>query len=87
VPDRNVGPTDCRRRPDQRYLENGDLNVASAEKFRLEEKQRAARKIREDRLEEYHPRWFTMQNGAWMYSGGYWEAREERNFTGCPDIY
>jgi Oxysterol-binding protein len=37
-------PTDSRFRPDQRALENGELDKASAEKVRLEEKQRARRK-------------------------------------------
>jgi len=31
-------PTDSRFRPDQRALENGDFDLASDEKFRLEEK-------------------------------------------------
>lgn len=31
-----VAPTDTRRRPDQRALENGDMKTAAAEKERLE---------------------------------------------------
>ncbi len=31
-----VAPTDTRRRPDQRALENGDMKTAAAEKDRLE---------------------------------------------------
>jgi hypothetical protein len=31
-------PTDSRLRPDQRALENGELDLASTEKNRLEEK-------------------------------------------------
>jgi hypothetical protein len=31
-----IAPTDTRRRPDQRYLENGDFINASKEKERLE---------------------------------------------------
>jgi hypothetical protein len=34
-------PTDGRLRPDQRALENGDYDLANAEKLRLETKQRA----------------------------------------------
>lgn len=30
-------PTDCRLRPDQRAYENGDTELASKEKHRLEE--------------------------------------------------
>ncbi|KAJ4437567.1 hypothetical protein ANN_17712 [Periplaneta americana] len=39
-------PTDCRLRPDIRKLEEGDIDGAAAEKTRLEEKQRDARKAR-----------------------------------------
>ncbi|POI32973.1 hypothetical protein CIB84_003275 [Bambusicola thoracicus] len=41
-----LAPTDCRLRPDIRNMENGNMDVASKEKERLEEKQRAARKER-----------------------------------------
>jgi len=40
-------PTDSRFRPDQRALENGNYEVASNEKHRLEEKQRAVRRLME----------------------------------------
>lgn len=33
-------PTDSRLRPDQRYLENGEYEMANAEKLRLEQRQR-----------------------------------------------
>ncbi|KAG6707338.1 hypothetical protein I3842_06G025800 [Carya illinoinensis] len=36
-------PTDSRLRPDQRYLENGEYEMANAEKLRLEQRQRQAR--------------------------------------------
>ncbi|KAJ0033547.1 hypothetical protein NQD34_000654 [Periophthalmus magnuspinnatus] len=42
-----VAPTDSRRRPDQRLMEDGRWDEANAEKQRLEEKQRTARKERE----------------------------------------
>lgn len=38
--------SDSRLRPDQRALENFDIELATSEKHRLEEKQRAARKYR-----------------------------------------
>ena len=50
-------PTDSRYRPDQRMLEDGDVEQASSEKFRLEEKQRAARRLRESHKERWRPRW------------------------------
>lgn len=42
-----VAPTDSRRRPDQRLMENGLWDEANAEKQRLEEKQRTTRRERE----------------------------------------
>ncbi|XP_041837949.1 oxysterol-binding protein 1-like isoform X2 [Melanotaenia boesemani] len=42
-----VAPTDSRRRPDQRLMEEGRWDEANAEKQRLEEKQRTARRERE----------------------------------------
>lgn len=42
-----VAPTDSRRRPDQRLMEEGHWDEANAEKQRLEEKQRIARRERE----------------------------------------
>ncbi|XP_068623300.1 oxysterol-binding protein 1 isoform X1 [Battus philenor] len=43
-PEEGVAPTDSRRRPDQRLMEQGLWDDANAEKLRLEEKQRAARR-------------------------------------------
>ncbi|XP_061076064.1 oxysterol-binding protein-related protein 2-like isoform X1 [Conger conger] len=84
-----LSPTDCRLRPDIRAMENGDIDTASAEKERLEEKQRAARKERAKDEEEWSTRWF--QSGTnpytgsqdWLYTGGYFD----RKYTDCPDIY
>uniref|UniRef100_A0A3Q4HX67 Oxysterol-binding protein n=1 Tax=Neolamprologus brichardi TaxID=32507 RepID=A0A3Q4HX67_NEOBR len=46
-PEEGVAPTDSRRRPDQRLMEEGRWDEANAEKQRLEEKQRTARRERE----------------------------------------
>uniref|UniRef100_A0A671YRI7 Oxysterol-binding protein n=1 Tax=Sparus aurata TaxID=8175 RepID=A0A671YRI7_SPAAU len=88
--------TDSRLRPDIRAMENGDIDLASAEKKRLEEKQRMARKNRTKSSEDWKtrnaalgPRWFQQgpnpHNKAqdWLYLKGYWE----RNYTHLPDIY
>uniref|UniRef100_A0AAR2JG36 Oxysterol-binding protein n=1 Tax=Pygocentrus nattereri TaxID=42514 RepID=A0AAR2JG36_PYGNA len=81
--------TDCRLRPDIRALESGDIDLASAEKKRLEEKQRVARKNRSKSSEDWKTRWFHQgpnpHNGGqdWLYSGGYWN----RNYSQLPDIY
>ncbi|XP_063740174.1 oxysterol-binding protein 1 isoform X5 [Eleginops maclovinus] len=46
-PEDGVAPTDSRRRPDQRMMEEGRWDEANAEKQRLEEKQRIVRRERE----------------------------------------
>ncbi|XP_070400877.1 oxysterol-binding protein-related protein 2 [Nothobranchius furzeri] len=87
--ERLLAPTDCRLRPDIRAMENGDTDLASLEKERLEEKQRAARRERSDDEEEWTTRWFSLgtnpHSGAedWLYAGGYFD----RNYADCPDIY
>jgi len=63
-----VAPTDCRLRPDQRLMEQGEWDQANTEKVRLEEKQRAKRREREKEeevaaqegrmVEPYQPVWF-----------------------------
>ncbi|XP_044740624.1 oxysterol-binding protein 1 [Chrysoperla carnea] len=68
-PEDGVAPTDSRLRPDQRLMENGEWNKANDEKVRLEEKQRAKRREREQKAEigvtqngaayeSYTPLWF-----------------------------
>jgi hypothetical protein len=73
-----VAPTDCRLRPDQRFMEEGEWDMANTEKVRLEEKQRGVRKKRESEAEQaalagepfenYQPTWFKRvedeQNGG-----------------------
>ncbi|MED6168176.1 hypothetical protein PIB30_009393 [Stylosanthes scabra] len=79
-------PTDSRLRPDQRCLENGEYDKANAEKLRLEQRQRQARKVQE---KGWKPRWFAMDRNShtYCYVGGYWEAREKGNWEACHDIF
>ncbi|CAN6466930.1 unnamed protein product [Victoria cruziana] len=79
-------PTDSRLRPDQRCLENGEYELANAEKLRLEQRQRQARKMQE---RGWKPRWFAKDNcsDTYRYAGGYWEARESGRWESCPDIF
>ncbi|XP_061339514.1 oxysterol-binding protein-related protein 1C-like isoform X1 [Gastrolobium bilobum] len=79
-------PTDSRLRPDQRYLENGEYEMANSEKLRLEQRQRQARKMQES---GWKPQWFTRDkaSGTYRYLGGYWEARERGKWESCPDIF
>ena len=51
-PEEEVAPTDSRRRPDQRLMEDGKWDEANRLKFMLEEKQRAARRQREAEAEK-----------------------------------
>lgn len=75
-------PTDTRLRPDQRAMEEGKYDFAAEEKNRLEEKQRAKRKERETKGEDYAPRWFhksrcpTTGEEFWEFSHEYWKMRE-----------
>ncbi len=55
---KTLPPTDCRRRPDQRFMEEGNYDRAADEKHRLEEKQRAVRKHREKSNIEYKCKYF-----------------------------
>uniref|UniRef100_A0A669EFL2 Oxysterol-binding protein n=1 Tax=Oreochromis niloticus TaxID=8128 RepID=A0A669EFL2_ORENI len=50
--------TDARFRPDQRYLEEGNLEMASSEKQRIEDMQRARRKWNEENNIKHEPRFF-----------------------------
>ncbi|XP_022923273.1 oxysterol-binding protein-related protein 2A-like [Cucurbita moschata] len=79
-------PTDSRLRPDQRHLENGEYEKANAEKQRLERRQRISRKLQDS---GWKPRWFYKEgeDGPYRYTGGYWEARKEGKWDGCPDVF
>ncbi|CAH8358378.1 unnamed protein product [Eruca vesicaria subsp. sativa] len=79
-------PTDSRLRPDQRHLEKGEYEKANEEKQRLERRQRTSRKIQES---GWRPRWFEPQgeSESYKYTGGYWEARDEKRWDDCPNIF
>ena len=85
--------TDSRFRPDQRALENGDYEFAAAEKHRLEEKQRTARKLREKNDEEWVASYFehvdheVTGEKMWVPKRDYWNDRKERNWAHQPDLY
>lgn len=75
-------PTDTRFRPDQRALEEGDLNKAESLKLQLESMQRDRRKRREELNVTYEPRWFSSkQDDTWEYNGKYWESRKNPGFA------
>uniref|UniRef100_A0A670I3N0 Oxysterol-binding protein n=1 Tax=Podarcis muralis TaxID=64176 RepID=A0A670I3N0_PODMU len=59
--------TDARFRPDQRLLEDGDLEAAASEKLRIEELQRSRRRYLEENNMEHVPKFFKYVNsGMWF---------------------
>ena len=74
--------TDSRLRPDQRALENGDLETASKEKTNVEDFQRNQRKEREMEGKEWVPRYFEKKTDEFNdsvyfeFNGKYWDDRE-----------
>ena len=100
IEDKQIPPTDSRLRPDQRAWEDGDLDKAEALKARLEERQRARRRVMEEHGDEWKPRWFTKigaeeaatlgDEEVWRLKGGkdgYWEAREAGKWEGVVDVF
>lgn len=99
VEDGHIPVTDCRLRPDQRATENGDLDRAEALKARLEERQRARRKVMEEHGAQWQPRWFTKvgtvngEDGGeeiWRLrtgKDGYWEERAKGEWTAVTDVF
>ncbi|PVU98704.1 hypothetical protein BB560_000576 [Smittium megazygosporum] len=78
-----IAPTDSRFRPDQQAMEVGEYNKADAEKHRLEEKQRAVRRRRENNeIPPWKPRWFVEEvdqdtgSKYWKFTGEYWTERQ-----------
>ncbi|MGH0168282.1 UNVERIFIED_CONTAM: hypothetical protein FKN15_069450 [Acipenser sinensis] len=54
-------PTDTRLRPDQRYLEEGNVEAAETQKQRVEQLQRERRKVLEENGLPHQPRFFTVE--------------------------
>lgn len=89
-------PTDSRLRPDQRALEDGDLDRAEEVKVQLEEAQRARRREMEASGESWSPRWFTRvgeESGdevVWGLKGGkdgYWDERARNSWSGVVPVF
>lgn len=57
---RKLLASDSRLRPDRYALEKGDMSKAGAEKSSLEERQRAEKRTREAKGDNFAPRWFDM---------------------------
>uniref|UniRef100_UPI0037E9640E oxysterol-binding protein-related protein 6 isoform X3 n=1 Tax=Semicossyphus pulcher TaxID=241346 RepID=UPI0037E9640E len=77
--------TDARFRPDQRHLEEGNLEMASSEKQRIEDLQRTRRKWKEENDIKQEPRFFKKTVDAnhrerWVSNNMYWELRKNPGF-------
>ncbi|KAI1103193.1 oxysterol binding protein [Jackrogersella minutella] len=87
-----IAPTDSRYRPDQRAMEDGEYDFAATEKNRLEEAQRARRKVRQQTGEDFTPAWFEKTTCEitgvehWKFTGKYWTQREKFG-NGDPDAW
>ncbi|KGO65422.1 Oxysterol-binding protein [Penicillium italicum] len=96
IEDKHLPATDSRLRPDQRALENGDLDHAEEVKVQLEEGQRARRRDMENAGESWVPRWFTRVSDdsdgevAWRLKGGkdgYWEERARGSWSNVVHVF
>jgi hypothetical protein len=96
VEDKKIPATDSRLRPDQRALEDGDVDRAEEVKVQLEEAQRARRRDMEGAGESWEPRWFTKVDEApegepiWRLKGGkdgYWEERTRGSWGNVLPVF
>ena len=54
----------CRHKPDIRALEDANYALATSEKYRLENKQRAVAKVNKEEGTPWIPRWFDRVSGS-----------------------
>uniref|UniRef100_A0A8D2IVB1 Oxysterol-binding protein n=1 Tax=Varanus komodoensis TaxID=61221 RepID=A0A8D2IVB1_VARKO len=78
--------TDTRLRPDQRYLEEGNVQSAESQKRRIEQLQRDRRRVMEDNNILHQARFFRRlidANGkeSWVTNSSYWKLRAEPGFS------
>uniref|UniRef100_A0A8C7J8R2 Oxysterol-binding protein n=1 Tax=Oncorhynchus kisutch TaxID=8019 RepID=A0A8C7J8R2_ONCKI len=78
-------PTDARFRPDQRHLEEGNVEMAASEKQRIEDMQRTRRKWQDENDIKHEPRFFKKvvdanQRERWVTNNTYWELRKSPGF-------
>ncbi|KKK24508.1 hypothetical protein ARAM_002361 [Aspergillus rambellii] len=96
VEEKRLPATDSRLRPDQRALEDGDVDRAEEVKVQLEEGQRARRREMEDAGETWQPQWFTRVDESpegelvWRLKGGkegYWEERTRGTWASVVPVF
>uniref|UniRef100_A0A8C7XTC4 Oxysterol-binding protein n=1 Tax=Oryzias sinensis TaxID=183150 RepID=A0A8C7XTC4_9TELE len=75
-------PTDTRFRPDQRLLEEGNIDGAEEQKQRIEQLQRERRKVLQDNNMTHQPRFFKKsKDDTWISNNTYWELRRDSGFS------
>lgn len=75
-------PTDTRFRPDQRLLEEGNIEEAEVQKQRIEQLQRERRRVLEENSLEHQPRFFRKSSDdSWVSNGTYLELRKDLGFS------
>ena len=91
-----LAPTDSRLRGDMRLYEEGKVDEADEEKMRLEVKQRAARKRRNDAGEVWVPNFFReiehpyLPGQRWyefIAENNYWDRRQRKDWEGLPELW
>ena len=93
--DAGLPPTDSRLRPDQRAVEDGDVDRAEALKAQQEQAQRDRRMALEERGEEWQALWFVKLEGTggediWKMKvgkDGYWDAQARGDWRSAPSIF
>uniref|UniRef100_A0A3Q2E283 Oxysterol-binding protein n=1 Tax=Cyprinodon variegatus TaxID=28743 RepID=A0A3Q2E283_CYPVA len=74
-------PTDTRFRPDQRLLEEGDIDGAEEQKQRIEQLQRERRRVLQENNMNHQPRFFKKsKDDTWVSNNTYWELRRDPGF-------
>ena len=74
-------------------MENGDTDLASKEKHRLEEAQRARRKVLEKSGKEYCSAYFRQEAHpltgelVWKFNGKYWKDRAAGDWSSLVRIF
>uniref|UniRef100_A0A3P9QCM3 Oxysterol-binding protein n=1 Tax=Poecilia reticulata TaxID=8081 RepID=A0A3P9QCM3_POERE len=75
-------PTDTRFRPDQRLLEEGNIDGAEEQKQRIEQLQRERRRVLQDNSMVHQPRFFKKsKDDTWVSNNTYWEQRRDPGFS------
>ncbi|XP_074124797.1 oxysterol-binding protein-related protein 3 isoform X2 [Sminthopsis crassicaudata] len=74
--------TDTRFRPDQRFLEEGNIEEAETHKQRIEQMQRERRRVMEENNLEHQPRFFRKSSDdSWVSNGTYLDLRKDHGFS------